>query len=100
LRNEGVGADASTRTNTRFYISNYLATTALGARIYSPTQLTALAQSSLSIEPSDVKAALEVVLTELATVARERGWQLDRAAKSGVLTPAVIARAISSASTT
>lgn len=92
LLSEGVGADASTRTNTRFYISSYLVTKALGAQIYNPSQLTKLALTPLLLDSDDVKSALAVVLDELRSVAAENGWQADRAAKSRPLANAVIAR--------
>lgn len=98
LLSEGVGADASTRTNTRFYISSYLVTKALGAQIYNPSQLTKLARTPPSLDADDVKSALAVVLDELQSVESENGWQADRAAKSRPLANAVIARAVAAAS--
>lgn len=97
LLTEGVGADASTRTNTRFYISSYLVTKALGSQIYNPSQLTKLARSPLAFDADDVKSALAVVLEELRKVAAENSWQDDRAAKSNLLTRTVTARAVAAA---
>ena len=99
LLTEGAGADASTRTNTRFYISSYLVTKALGAPIYNPSQLTTLAQSPLSVDSDDVKTTLAVVLEELQNVAGDNSWQADRAAKSNLLAKAVIARAVAASAT-
>jgi len=94
LLSEGVEADASTRTNTRFFVSSYLVTRALGAQIYNPGQLTKLAETPLELNVDDVKDALGVVLDELNQVASENDWQADRAAKSRTLAKAVIARAV------
>ena len=97
LLTEGVGADASTRTNTRFYVSTYLVTKALGAQVYNPSQLAKLALTPLGLDADDVKAALSVVLEELQKVEIDNAWQADRAAKSGLLTKAVIERAVAAA---
>lgn len=97
LLTEAVAADASTRTNTRFYVSSFLVTKALGAQVFNPTQLTQLAQAPLAIGEDDVKAALAVVLEELGTVAADNSWQPDRAAKSHLLATAVTARAVAAA---
>lgn len=98
LLTEGVGANASTRTNTRFYISSYIVTKALGSQIYNPSQLRKLAQSPSDVDSEDVKTALTVVLEELQKIAADNSWQSDRAAKSNLLATAVTARAVTDAS--
>jgi len=97
LLSEGVGADASTRTNTRFFISTYLVTEALGAQVFHPSQLASLAKKPFDLGVDDVKKALSAVIYELATVSANNSWQTDRAAKSNVLTKAVVSRAIAAA---
>lgn len=94
LLSDSVDADASVRTNTKFLISSYLVTAAVGSRIYNPNQLSSISNVPLKIDASDVQEALEIVRGELEAVALENNWQLDRAAKSRPLTENVITRAV------
>lgn len=94
LANDERASQASVRTNTRFYISNYLVTKSFGSKIYAPTQLAALAEASPKVDETEVSGALGVVLEELEKLAHEKNWQLERASKNQALTEAIGNRAL------
>jgi AIPR protein len=87
-------ADAYVRTNLRFYVSVYLVTKQLGARVYSPSQLAAVAGTPVDFSREDVEQALELLTTDAGELFERHGWTLDRVAKSDSFAEITINRAL------
>lgn len=73
---------AASRTNVRFYVSNFLVTKELGEKVHNPNQLERLVQKDFTINDSSFKHALNIVIRKLQEFSKERSWQLDRTSKN------------------
>ncbi len=73
---------AASRTNVRFYVSNFLVTKELGEKVHNPNQLQILVQKDFTVTDSSFKDALNIVICKLRELSKERSWQLDRTSKN------------------
>jgi len=95
LRSADMARDASVRTNTRFFVSCFIACTRLGGPIFNPSQLSRIASGPAEIGEDEIDSALTVVLGEIDRLTEMYGWQVDRISKSRDLAKSVIARSTS-----
>lgn len=87
LASEAIHASASERTNLRFYVAMLAVARRFGARVFSPAQLTELANSDDLTTLDDISAAFNDVRRWASEFkAGDTAWPLDRKAKSGELT--------------
>lgn len=74
--------EAASRTNIRFYVSNFLITKELGEEVHSPEQLRRLVREGFTVNDSSFEHALSTVIRKLQEFSEERSWQLDRTSKN------------------
>mgnify|MGYP000887465032 CR=1 FL=1 len=63
---------AASRTNVRFYVSNFLVTKELGEKVHNPNQLRRLVQKDFTVNDSSFKDALNIVIRKLQEFSEER----------------------------
>jgi hypothetical protein len=89
---ERVELTAYERTNLRFHVSMLVVARAYGAPLYSPKQLTGQAESGSMPSDEKIIQALWDLKLRAKDFADERGWELDRIAKSRDFVTYVLSR--------
>lgn len=97
LLSEPLNVDSYVRTNSKFYISMFLAVRALGQKIYSPKQLNSLSDTLLEVTQEMVSEGLSVVQEESQRLNASSGRALDRISKNGELVEPIVTRALDDA---
>jgi len=93
LASDSAQASTSERTNLRFYVSMLAVARRFGGRVYSPVQLTNIAEANEPLTDDEIVAAFNDLRAWANDYVTETGFALDRAAKNREFVSYVLARA-------
>ncbi|MFJ9780833.1 AIPR family protein [Amycolatopsis sp. NPDC101161] len=91
LMSGAIQVSSSQRTNLRFHVSMLAVARKLGKKVNSPLELRRLAEANAEIGEQAAEAAFTDVNARAASMARQKGWALDRTAKSKDLVARIFA---------